>query len=67
MVVQPQWSYILCYNVLSMKKYIPSGLSLPVEIAQRIENDRGDISRSRYLLRIIEKFYNENKKQGAVQ
>jgi hypothetical protein len=50
-----------------MKKYIPSGLSLPVEIAQRIENDRGDISRSRYLLRIIEKFYNENKKQGAVQ
>jgi hypothetical protein len=50
-----------------MKKHIPTGLSLPVEIAQRIERDRGEISRSRYLLRIIEKFYDESEKQGAIQ
>ena len=42
-----------------MRKHIPTGLSLPVEIAQRIERDRGDISRSRYLLRMIEKVYQE--------
>jgi hypothetical protein len=65
MVVQPRWSYIACYNVLSMKRYIPTGLSLPVEVAQRIERDRGEISRSRYLLRIIEKF--ESKKEGVIQ
>jgi len=50
-----------------MRKCIPTGLSLPVEIAQRIERDRGEVSRSRYLLRIIEKFYEESTKQGAVE
>ena len=50
-----------------MRRYIPTGVSLPVKIAKRIEKDRGEISRSRYLLRIIEKFYNESKRQGAVQ
>jgi hypothetical protein len=50
-----------------MRRYIPTGLSLPVEIVQRIEKDRGEVSRSRYLLRIIEKFYDENKRQGVVQ
>jgi hypothetical protein len=67
MVVQPQWCYIFqYYNVLTMRRFVPTGLSLPVEIAQRIEKDRGEISRSRYLLRIIEKFY-ETDRQGAAQ
>jgi hypothetical protein len=49
-----------------MKRCVPSGLSLPVELAKRIEKDRGDISRSRYLLRIIEKAYRE-KQSNAKQ
>jgi hypothetical protein len=49
-----------------MKRYITTGLSLPVEIARRIEIERGEISRSRYLLRMIEKFY-ENKAEGVAQ
>jgi hypothetical protein len=49
-----------------MKRHVPTGLSLPVEIANRIEIERGEISRSRYLLRIIEKFY-ETKAEGAAQ
>jgi hypothetical protein len=49
-----------------MKRCVSAGLSLPVEIARRIEMERGEISRSRYLLRIIEKFY-ESKAEGAAQ
>jgi hypothetical protein len=49
-----------------MKRHIPTGLSLPVEVARRIEMERGEISRSRYPLRIIEKFY-ESKAEGAAQ
>ena len=58
--------YILILQCFIDEKHIPTGLSLPVEIAQRIERDRGEISRSRYLLRIIEKFY-ESKAEGAAQ
>lgn len=38
-----------------MRKRVPTGLSLPIEMMQKIENDRGDVSRSRYLLRLLEK------------
>jgi hypothetical protein len=48
-----------------MRRFIPTGLSLPVEIAQRIEKERGEISRSRYVLRIIQKFYDESERGGA--
>jgi hypothetical protein len=44
-----------------MKKHIPTGLSLPTELYQKIEIARGDISRSRYLLRLLEKTLEENE------
>jgi hypothetical protein len=40
-----------------MKRYISTGLSLPKELIERIDAERGDIPRSRFLLRILEKVY----------
>ena len=36
------------------------GISLPQEILLRIDRDRGDIPRSRYLVKLIELAYNTN-------
>ena len=36
---------------------IAVGISFPLRIIDKIDRDRGDISRSRYILRMIEKFY----------
>ncbi|HJT83296.1 MAG TPA: hypothetical protein VJ697_02340 [Nitrososphaeraceae archaeon] len=38
-----------------MQNTICIGLSLPKEILKKIDEQRGDISRSKYLLRIIER------------
>ena len=43
-----------------MKKSIPVGISLPKEILEKIDMERGDVSRSRYLLRKIEEYYSSN-------
>jgi len=43
-----------------MKKFKSTGLSLPEEFLEKIDRDRGDISRSRYLLKLIVKAYGEN-------
>lgn len=40
-----------------MQSYIAIGISLPKEILARIDTERGDVSRSRYLLRKLEKMY----------
>ena len=37
------------------------GISLPTEILLKIDKDRGDIPRSRFLRRLIEIAYNTNK------
>jgi hypothetical protein len=33
------------------------GISIPKKILSRIDQERGDVSRSRYVLRILEKVY----------
>ena len=38
-----------------MQKYSATGLSLPIEVLARIDAERGDVSRSRYILRQLEK------------
>jgi hypothetical protein len=38
-----------------MQKYQAVGLSLPKEFMQIIDSERGDISRSKYLLRMLER------------
>ena len=40
-----------------MQKHKSIGLSLPIEVMARIDSERGDVSRSRYLYRLIEKAY----------
>jgi hypothetical protein len=46
-----------------MKRYTSTGLSLPNDLIHRIDNDRGDVSRSRYLLRLLEKVYKVDAKE----
>lgn len=40
-----------------MQYSIAIGISLPKDLMQKIDIDRGDIPRSRYVLRILEKQY----------
>jgi len=46
-----------------MKRYTSTGLSLPNDLMAKIDSDRGDISRSRYLLRLLEKVYRVDIKE----
>jgi metal-responsive CopG/Arc/MetJ family transcriptional regulator len=38
-----------------IKKHVPVGISLPKEMYEQIDNIRGDISRSRFIQRVLEK------------
>lgn len=48
-----------------MKDIVPLGITLPREIVQKIDNDRGDIPRSRFLLRLVERAYSTTKETAA--
>jgi hypothetical protein len=39
-------------------------LTLPKEMLSKIDESRGDVSRSRYILRLVQKAYNDNLDQG---
>ena len=47
-----------------MQNSISAGLSLPKDILSKIDNERGDISRSKYILRILERMYLNTNTQG---
>jgi hypothetical protein len=49
--------YASKYSTTSQTAAIAVGISLPRNIIGQIDADRGDISRSRFLLRIIERVY----------
>jgi hypothetical protein len=42
-----------------MQTSIAVGISLPKKIVTKIDHDRGDIPRSRYVLRILEETYQD--------
>jgi hypothetical protein len=44
-----------------MKSCISTGLSLPIKLMRKIDMERGDVSRSKYLLRILEKKYSRDE------
>jgi hypothetical protein len=46
---------------VNMQTRIAVGISLPKEIIQKIDMERGDVCRSRYLLRMLEKLDMKNK------
>lgn len=50
-----------------MQNCVSAGLSLPKKLMQKIDVERGDISRSRFLLRLIEKVYAGKKDKTGVQ
>ena len=41
-----------------MKKFAPTGLSLPMKLMNEIDGQRGDVPRSRYILKLIQKAMN---------
>lgn len=41
-----------------MQKYKSTGISLRKEILSKMDSERGDISRSRFLQKILENYYN---------
>jgi hypothetical protein len=43
-----------------MQKYNSVGISIPTDILLIIDKERGDISRSRYILRILQKTFPTN-------
>ena len=47
-----------------MQKTVGVGISLPKNVISKIDEERGDISRSRYLLRLLEKGHEGNNKQN---
>jgi metal-responsive CopG/Arc/MetJ family transcriptional regulator len=49
-----------------MQNTICVGISLPKEILEKIDRDRQDISRSRYVLRLIERLYQTNEKNKRI-
>jgi hypothetical protein len=48
-----------------MSNTVSITLTLPGEVVHRIDRERGDVNRSRYLLRLIETGYHHNQKTGA--
>ena len=40
-----------------MQNYITAGLSLPKEVLLKIDKERGDIPRSKYILRILQRIF----------
>jgi metal-responsive CopG/Arc/MetJ family transcriptional regulator len=48
-----------------MKHIIGIGISLPKKLMEKIDTDRGDIPRSRYVLRMLEKQYTFEAKKDT--
>jgi metal-responsive CopG/Arc/MetJ family transcriptional regulator len=44
-----------------MQRKVPIGISLPEELVSTIDTKRGDVSRSKYLLRILQKTYDSTR------
>jgi metal-responsive CopG/Arc/MetJ family transcriptional regulator len=49
-----------------MQKSVAIGVSLTKEILAKIDTERGDVSRSRYILRLIEKNVRDNNVVGGI-
>lgn len=47
-----------------MRRYSSTGLSLPTELMEKIDAERGDVPRSRFLLRLLERSYSIENRQS---
>jgi metal-responsive CopG/Arc/MetJ family transcriptional regulator len=50
-------------STIAMDKTVKLGITLPKSIIQRIDKKRGDIPRSRYILRSIESYLGRSSKE----
>jgi metal-responsive CopG/Arc/MetJ family transcriptional regulator len=50
-------------STIAMDKTVKLGITLPKSIIQRIDKKRGDIPRSRYILRSIERYLGSSNKE----
>ena len=50
-------------STIAMDKTVKLGITLPKSIIQRIDKKRGDIPRSRYILRSIESYLGSSSKK----
>jgi hypothetical protein len=65
LVALPQTSiYTEVVKIVVMHKSKSTGISLPADIMNKIDTERGDVSRSRFLLRLVEQVYRE--KEGGL-
>jgi hypothetical protein len=44
-------------NIVIMQRFVPIGISLPREVLIKIDSERGDIPRSKFVMRMLEKEY----------
>ena len=49
-----------------LQKSVATGLSMPRALKERIDTDRGDIPRSRFILRILEESYRNKQDSTAI-
>jgi hypothetical protein len=49
------------------KLHVPTGLSLPIDLYEQIEQNRGDLSRSKYIEKILSAFLNKESKKGTTE
>lgn len=59
--------YLYLIRRQMQKNTVCSGFSLPKSLYQKLEEDRGDISRSLYVRRIIENFYKHKNATAAAE
>jgi len=50
-----------------MQNKIAMGISFPKKMIKTIDRERGDISRSRFVLRLLEQVYEEKKQKNGVE
>jgi metal-responsive CopG/Arc/MetJ family transcriptional regulator len=51
----PTRQFIKVAIIVTMQKNISKGISLPIEVLRKIDSLRGDVSRSKFLLRMLER------------
>lgn len=48
-----------------MKKFAPTGLSLPLKLIHEIDIQREDVPRSRFILKLIQEAFNKNGDESS--
>jgi metal-responsive CopG/Arc/MetJ family transcriptional regulator len=49
-----------------MQNKIATGISFPKKMIRTIDKERGDVSRSRFVLRLLEQVYEEKKQKNGL-